>query len=258
MQKITSLIVFMLLASTKITAMSIDTIYYKCREELSFDTIPYIVKDQAFFEGLNELQMMLNGDKPYSLKRAEFIVEWAYSGGKMNYAKYCHDIDSVSYILKRFIEVNNIQKYKTAPNFALFEYFTKPSPMNGNKAFSYDFEDFTGKKDFRKLFVTKVMDTHTGQCASLPLYYKILCDELGGQSCLAFAPKHVYVKHIGEDGKWVNIELTNGHFVRDEWMIQTHGISTEAIRNGVFLTALSDKETVAFMITQLGKAYQQK
>lgn len=150
----------------------------------------------------------------------------------MNYEKFCHDIDSVAYILKRFIEVNNIQQYKTAPNFALFEYFTKSNSMN--------------------------MKTHTGQCTSLPLYYKILCDELGGQSSLAFAPRHMYVKHIGEDGKWVNIELTNGHFVRDEWLIQTHGISTEAIRNGVFLTALSDKENIAFMITQLGKAYQQK
>ena len=56
----------------------------------------------------------------------------------------------------------------------------------------------------------------------------------------------------------MNIELTNGHVVRDEWLIQTHGISTEAIRNGVFLTALSDKENIALMITQLGKAYQQK
>lgn len=35
-------------------------------------------------------------------------------------------------------------------------------------------------------------------------------------------------------------------------------ISTEAIRNGVFLTALSEKENIAFMITLLGKAYQQK
>ena len=209
-------------------------------------------------EGFNELAKMLVGGEPYSLKRAEFVVERAYSGGKMDYSKYCHDIDSVVFILKRFIQVNNIQQYKTAPNYALFEYFTKASPMNGNKAFSYDFNDFTGKKDFRNLFITKVMKTHTGQCTSLPLYYKILCDELGGQSSLAFAPKHAYIKHIGEDGKWVNIELTNGHFVRDEWIIQTMNVSTEAIRNGVFLTALSDKENIAFMITQLGKAYQQK
>lgn len=252
-----NIIVLLLLGMNKIAATA-DTIYYAQPKEVSYDAIPYMVKDQVFLEGLNELKMMLNGSKPYSLKRAEFIVEWAYSGGTMDYSKYCHDIDSVAFILRRFIEINKIQQYKTAPNFALFEYFTKPSMMNGNKAFSYDFNDFTGRKDFRQLFITKVMDTHTGQCTSLPLYYKILCDELGGQSALAFAPKHMYVKHIGEDGKWVNIELTNGHFVRDEWIIQTNKISTEAIRNGVFLTALSDKENIAFMITQLGKAYQQK
>lgn len=257
--KIKSLIIFLLLFAYNITAKAInDTIYYECRKEMSYDTIPYMVKDQAFFEGLNELLMMLNGKKEYSLKRAEFIVEWAYSGGKMDYTKFCNDIDKTVHVLKRFIEINNIQQYKTAPNFALFEHFTKPSPLNNYKSFSYDFVDFTGKKDFRKFFVTKVMETHTGQCTSLPLYYKILCDELGGQSSLAFAPRHMYIKHIGEDGKWVNIELTNGHFVRDEWLIQTNQISTEAIRNGVFLTALSDKENIAFMITQLGKAYRQK
>lgn len=247
-----------MLVVNKTSASTNDTIYFDRMEDISYDTIPYMVKDRAFLDGLDELKKMLVGEKPYSLKRAEFMVEWAYSGGLMDYSKYCHDIDSVAFVLKRFIKVNNIQQYKTAANYALFEYFTKPCPMNGNKAFSYDFEDFTGREDFRKLFITKVMKTHTGQCTSLPLYYKILCDELGGQSSLAFAPRHVYIKHIGEDGKWINIELTNGHLVRDEWMIQTHKISTEAIRNGVFLTALSETENIAFMITQLGKAYQQK
>lgn len=217
-----------------------------------------MIEDLSFLRGFNELKKMLNDVKPYSLKRAEFIVEWAYSGGRLDYSMFCHDIDSVADILKRFIDLNNIQHYRTAPNFALFEYFTKPCPMNGNRAFVYDFEDFTGSKDFRKQFVSKTMRTHSGQCTSLPLYYKILCDELGGQSSLAFAPRHMYIKHIGEDGKWVNIELTNGHFVRDEWMIQTCQISTEAIRNGVFLTALSEKENIAFMISQLGNAYRQK
>ena len=170
MRQITTIIFFLLLISGKMAAMSTDTIYYENQKSLSYDTIPYMIKDKAFLEGLNELQLMLNGVKPYSLKRAEFVVEKAYSGGRMDYSKFCHDIDSVANILKHFIEANNIQQYKTAPNYALFEYFTKPSPMNGYKAFVYDFEDFTGKKDFRKLFVTKTMETHTGQCISLPLY----------------------------------------------------------------------------------------
>lgn len=146
MQKIIRLIIPLLLITSKITAMSSDTIYYECREELSFDTIPYMVKDQAFLDGLNELRMMLNDDKPYSLKRAEFLVEWAYSSGKMDYEKFCHDIDSVAYILKQFIAVNNIQQYKTAPNFALFEYFTKPSPMLAKQFIgSYRYDGYTSR-----------------------------------------------------------------------------------------------------------------
>ena len=90
MQKITVIIILLLLITSKMSAMPNDTIYYESREELSFDTIPYMVKDQAFLDGLNELRMMLNGEKPYSLKRAEFIVELAYSGGKMDYDKFCH------------------------------------------------------------------------------------------------------------------------------------------------------------------------
>lgn len=258
MIRIICFITLFLFTTIKTKAANNDTIYFERQESATYDTIPYMIKDKFFLEGFNELRMMLKGEKSYSLKRAEFIVEWAYSSGKMSYSKFCHDIDSVAYILKRFIEINNIKQYKTAPNYALFEYFTKPNLMNGNKAFGYDFDDFTGQKDFRNFFITKVMATHTGQCVSLPVYYKILCDEIGGKSSLAFAPRHMYVKHIGEDGKWVNIELTNGHFARDEWIIQTNNISTEAIRNGIFLTALTDQENIAFMITQLGKAYRQK
>jgi len=190
-----------------------------------------MVNDSYFFKSFEEIKEMFHGKRPYNLKRAEFLVEWAYLGGKMDYAEYCHDLDSVVNSLRHFIEEKKVQQYKTAPNFALFEYFTKPCSLNGGKSFSYDFDDFMGEKDFRKMVITKVMKTHTGQCTSLSLYYKILCDELGGQSSIALAPSHMYVKHIGEDGRWVNIELTNGHFVRDEWMIQTKDISVEAIRN---------------------------
>ena len=60
MHKIISLIILFLLVTSKMTAMSSDTLYYECREELSFDTIPYMVEHQAFLDGLNELQLMLN------------------------------------------------------------------------------------------------------------------------------------------------------------------------------------------------------
>lgn len=168
---------------------------YCINEDIPFDTIPQMHYDEYFFEAYDELVAMLIDRKTYNFKRAEFLVEWAYSGGTMNYSNFCHDIDSVASILKHFIEINNIQQYKTAPNYALFEYFTKPNPMNGYKSFSYDFNDFTGKNDFRNLFITKVIKTHTGQCVSLPTYYKILCDELGGQSSLYCTQTYVYKAH---------------------------------------------------------------
>lgn len=235
-----------------------DTMFYEPGEAVQFDTIPYMVRAPYFFTAAEELMRMVNGKEDCSLKRAEFLVEWAYLDGKPDYNTFCHDIDSVAQTLRRFININHIGQYHTAPNFALLEYFTKPSPLNGDKAITYDFEDFAGDKDFSKTFVTKVMRTHSGQCTSLPLYYKILCDELGGQSALALAPNHMYVKHIGDDGRWVNIELTNGHFARDVWYMENMQISTEAVRNGVFLCALSDKETTALMLVQLINAYEQK
>lgn len=231
---------------------------YKEGEIIDFDTIPYMYDDTYFMLAHDEIVRMLEGKDSSSFKRAEFLVEWAYLKGEPSDEDYCHDIDSVVQMLRGFIAINGLQQYKTAGNFALFEYFTKPNSLNNNKVFKYDFEDFTGKNDFTKLFITKVMKTHTGQCTSLPMYYKILSDELGSESFLALAPNHMYVKHLAENGKWVNIELTNGHFATDAWMISSMDISAEAIKNRLYLDTLDKQQTIALMLTHLATAYQRK
>lgn len=55
-----------------------NTFYFDRQDIIHYDTIPFMVKDQAFLDGLNELTLMLKGNGSYSLKKAEFIVEWAY------------------------------------------------------------------------------------------------------------------------------------------------------------------------------------
>lgn len=217
-----------------------------------------IVDDPYFMSAYNEISSMLDGKDSLSVKRSAFLVEWAYLEGNLDYDEYCRKIDTTIVKLKYFIHINNLEQYKTAGNFALFEYFTKPNLLNGNKPFTYDFDDFTGDADYRKTFVTKVMETHSGQCRSLPLYYKILSDELGAESYIALAPNHSYVKHIDEYGRWVNIELTNGHFATDAWMISSMDISAEAIKNKIYLDALSQKETVAMLLVDLSLAYTKK
>ncbi|MEZ4850184.1 MAG: hypothetical protein R3B93_16530 [Bacteroidia bacterium] len=160
--------------------------------------------------------------------------------------------------MQAFVQRKGLGHYKTSGNYALFEFFTMPHPMNGFEPYRYDFEDFYGKDDYQKLFVFKLLETHTGQCRSMPMLYKILSDEIGAESYLALGPNHLYIKHLDEQGKWVNIELTNGHFASDSWMISSMDISAESIRKGVYMKELSQKESVAFCLTELAMAYQHK
>ena len=215
-----------------------------------------VTEDTYYNVAYYEILGMLEGTEPVSIKRAAFLTEWAYLRGELDYNHFCIEITKTGNDLKRFIEMAGVKQYRTAGNFALFEYFTKPNWMNGNKPFSYDFEDFTGTDDYRKQFVTKVMRTHTGQCRSLPMYYKILAEEIGAEAYLAQAPNHLYVKHLGEDNKWVNIELTNGNLASDAHIISSMGISAESIRNRVYLDAMSETETLAFLLEELTNGYE--
>lgn len=80
--------------------------------------------DPSFENSFKEMEEMFNGTRPYSLKRMEYLVENAYYGGILKYSNFCHDIDSIVDVLNKFIDINNIRKYQTAPNLAIFEYFT--------------------------------------------------------------------------------------------------------------------------------------
>jgi len=213
-------------------------------------------EDVFYNSAYNEILAMLEGRQAVSIKRAAFLIEWAYLKGELDYDQFRDDISRTAKDLNSFIDAAGVKQYRTAGNYALFEYFTKPNRMNGNKPFRYDFEDFTGTDDYTKQFVTKVMRTHTGQCRSLPMYYKILAEEIGAEAHLAQAPNHLYVKHLGEDNKWVNIELTNGNLASDAHIISSMGISAESIRNRVYLDAMSEKETLAFLLQELTHGYE--
>ena len=215
-----------------------------------------LCKDYYYIEASNEIYAMLTGNKPASIKRAAFLLEWAFLRGNIEYVEFCNEISVYSQRLKKFISDARISHYRTAGNYALFEFFTKPGWMNDHKPFTYDFEDFTGKEDYTKQFLTKLLRTHTGQCRSLPLLYKILADEIGAEAYLAQAPNHLYIKHLSEENQWVNVELTNGSLSSDAFIISSLGISAEAIRNGVYLYAMDEKETLAFLLQELTHGYQ--
>ena len=157
------------------------------------------------------------------------------------------------------VQNKGIGHYKTAGNWAAHTYLCKPVPENGNEPYIYDFDDPYGDKDYSKTFVTKLLNTKKGTCHSMPLLYKILTDEYGGEvSHLAVAPNHLYIKHKDEYNKWYNLELTNGHFSTDAWIISSSHIKAEAIANRVYMHALNQKESIAICMTDLAGAYLNK
>lgn len=221
------------------------------------DTTTYC-KDTYFNSAYKEIHAMLEGKSKPDFKRSVFLIEWAYNQGGLDYTVFCGQISNIAYDLKAFIKERGVEKYKTSGNFAIFEYFTKPHKMNNNKPYSYNFDDFYGKKDMNSIFVSGLLQTRKGQCRSMPMLYKILSDEIGAESYLAMGPNHMYIKHLDEQGKWVNIELTNGHFSSDAWMISSLEISAEAIKKGVFMKELTTQESISRCIEDLGTVYSRK
>lgn len=213
---------------------------------------------KLFQDAFNEYIEMLEGKREISLKRAVFLFENAYCDDTLNYDEFCNTISNITYKLEYNIALNNFNKYKTAGNWAVFTYLKEPNPLNNNQPYTYNFEDFSGQKDYSNMFVTKLLRTKKGNCTSFPLLYRILCDELHTESYLAIAPRHLYIKHQDENGQWINVELTNGGFPRDQWIIQQLGISVEAIKSEIYMSPLSDKENIILCMSYLANAYRRK
>lgn len=216
--------------------------------------------DLNFNNAYHEFADMLEGKKPLSIKRAVFLAEWAYLDGKPDYGTYCRKIDSAAEAINQFISANHLDQIPTGKNVALFEYFVRPYPMNRNKPFTYDFNDIGATEDLNNYFVTKVMRTHSGQCRSLPIYYKVLAEAIGAEAYITLAPQHLFVRHRHETDpkQWRNVELTTQSLSREVFYIEHFGITDEMIRNKVYMNPLSDKETVALLLTDLTLSYQRK
>jgi hypothetical protein len=219
---------------------------------------------QAYFQiyqtAFDEMISMIKNEKPVSFKRAVFLVENAHYDNKLNYSDFCAKIDKHVKKIREIIKYQSAdaQKLKTVGNWAAFVYMTAELPENEDKPFLYDFDHFSSSENEENGFVTKLLQTKKGNCRSLPFLYKIFANEIGAEAYLALAPMHCYIKHKDDGGKWRNIELTNGSLARDVWIIQNMGVTAEQIASGIYMRALSEKESIAICITDLLRSYDHK
>jgi hypothetical protein len=220
---------------------------------------------EATFHHLNE---MLTGTQPVNFKTAVLSVEKAFQP-EIDTSYVSEIIKGLSGRCFDFIKLYSLQyDYKDKPDVekwaAIFKIMTDTIVIqNGNSIqafipFQYDFDDFFGENDWTKMFVSKLLETGSGNCHSLPYLYKMLAAEMGTTAQLALAPSHIYIKHRSVKTGMFNTELTSASFPIDAWIMTSGYIHLTAIQNGVFMKALNDKESIALCLIDLAEGYKRK
>lgn len=219
-----------------------------------------------FYKSYDQITKMLTGESKASLKMAVFLSEFAYDT-TMNYEKFNQEISEIVRIVglkmkdDKISPTDNMGKIMTLFQFMADTIKVKDQLLEKTITTypkTYDFEDFWGREDLRKTFVSKLMKTGTGNCHSLPLLFLMLAEEIGVEAHLAFAPNHSYVKFKDKMGNWQNIELTIGMIASDQFMVQTGYIKAEAIQNRIYLEPVSKEQAIAQCLNDLTMYYTRK
>ncbi len=222
---------------------------------------------QHFRRAYSELTDMLEDKVPIDLKRAIFVVEDAFTFGKLNYDSYLSDINEMVRLCKLKIKQKKLDPNDNmVKNMMLFHFlsdtFKVRDPVTEKLItrypIRYDTEDFDGSKDANNFFVTKLLNTGVGQCNSMPLLYLILAKEMGAEAYLSYSPRHSFIKIKDQNNSWYNIELTCGYFLSDQHYMNSSFIKAEAIRNKIYLHPLDEKEVIANILMELSYLYRRE
>ncbi|WP_143569825.1 hypothetical protein [Tenacibaculum agarivorans] len=219
-------------------------------------------EERQYYRKAFEKLLQMHTDS-FSVKKATFIVENAFYDEKQDFKKFDKIIKRTGSFLKEKMKEKNYDPHSNlTKNLILFQFFadTLEIKSKGLKhlPLKYDFDDYIGKKDWGKMFVSKLLATGKGQCHSLPLLYLMLADEIGAKASLSLSPNHSYIKFQDEKKKWYNVELTNGMFTTDTYILQSGYITSEALQNGIYMQELTKKQLLSQTLNDLALGYTRK
>ena len=218
----------------------------------------------AYRKTANLLFSMLNGTKPANLKDAVFAVENAYFKGKLEYSKYNKAIQRIVTLARLKTAQNgynwsdpltrNMMLFRIMADTMTIKVPGQETPVTSYPML-YDFNDPKGDDDNTKQFVSKLLSTHSGQCHSLPLLYLILAEETNTPAQLSLSPAHMYVKIKDKSGTFYNLELTNRHITSDAFILGSGYITSEALKNHLYMEPLTKKQVIAMTLNDLTNNY---
>jgi hypothetical protein len=223
--------------------------------------VPDSETDNTWWNAKQELDSMLAGKEPLSLRRAVFVSEHPVLGDRISYAQFCGVLDRLAGIVNNAIRHEGLEPSDPlVKHYGIEKLFqdTLIDPVTGKKLppLRYDFEDFYGDTDMAQLTVGKLLLTGEGQCRSMPLLYLLMAEQLGTEAFWAFAPNHSYVKFRDAQGQFHNFETTNGHFASDAWIMASGYVKANAVAQRSYLDTVGTRRAVAHLLADLAVDYQ--
>jgi len=233
----------------------------------NFPSLKHLPQSTIFYKSYATLDSMLRGQRPLNLKKAVYTIENAYLDNKLSYSKFNNQIKYITDVcrqkmLHEKIDPNN----REAVNMVIYQIICDTVDIQNPKTkvfyksypYTYDFNDFWGREDYTKQFVSKVLKTHSGQCRSLPLLYLIIAEELKTEAFITFSPSHTFVRFQLNNGNWQNVELTNGRLSSDAWVLGSGYIKSEALATNIYLDTINKKQHIADLMADLADEYIEK
>jgi len=214
----------------------------------------------AYHSAFLKISGMASGQTKFNIKEANFTVENAFYENTGNIQEFDKLVKQIGQFLNwKMDELGYNKNSNLAKNLILFRFFTDTLEIKSKNLkhlpINYDFDDYMGHEDWTKMFVEKLLETNAGQCHSLPLLYLILAEEIGAKAQLSYSPNHTYIKFQDDNGKWHNIELTNGMLTTDAFVLQSGYIKAEALQNKIYMQPLTQKQLISHSLFDLAKGY---
>lgn len=233
----------------------------------SLPSFSHIESTVHYRNALAEFEKMLTGKRPESVRDAIYLAENAYHENTIPsniFEQYLNQ--SIGIIRKAMKQENYPLNDEAAKKMVLHQFLTGVIEITNEhcqvvqrtQPISYGFDDPLGLEHPRNMFVSKLIDTRKGQCNSMPLLYLMLAEALDIDAWLSFAPNHSFIKLQDSKGKWHNLEMTNGQYATDDFMMLSGLISSEAVYNGIYLDTLSKKELITHCLANMIGTYTKK
>lgn len=226
---------------------------------------------KRYEDAFSKINLLLQASGTVDFKQGVFLTENAYLDNGVTYEEFDDKIQFLINIARRYCKAKSLYNYRmddslnVIKNLAIFSVVADTTRLFGENGkeliiypYKYNFEDPQGEKDWKSTFVYSLLTSNKGNCHSLPYLYKILADELSATCWISFAPYHIYIKNRCKQTGWYNTELSSRQFPVDAWITASGYISMDAIRSGIYMDTLSNKQALANCLLDLAKGYERK